>query len=589
MKNRKCHLILVLTIAGATMLGLACRLSSLNLSPSKSAGLGQITRAEDGQVSGGFQYPQEQGDETVQFSVSTDGLAGFWIEGAAEGDILTVDVSQKESAWMSWKGTQLDGFGALSIEEQAVLDDLLSSDLAYGLGLIPLDIACQEDGVVDPAQVAALLYPLQMRFKYQVTDRSETASLLASLSQCSYGDDETDLNQNTSLIIMMPSSPVPVVFGYFPFDPEGAVEASTETSGAVRLAGLDIALLAKVIGRPSNITLPGINPDEPEPIRDQWGPCKAKCRGACGSDCTTSNCKLTVEDRCEKNQDGENDGFKSIVYIYDCGTHPGCIKHDACYDACNSYYGCGSFSAAFCKHGELLISTPFEYLTESYISCDSEVVLEDGLSNSLAWMGGGGPQTSREIFEYSDPEYSYDYDPVSCPLGESAVEKEPFSEPEEEQDAPDSSSHQDVETNPEIDTSIAGMYIGEQTETPPDWELVESEYFINIAEDGSVSGSRIFIIKKESVSPMCTTYYQSSYITSISGQIDGTSGIITVITNVDNLKDDSSCSYGSYNLKTYEIVCDQSELMITGDDLEIVTKSSDGDSLCGSVYRASKQ
>ena len=59
--------------------------------------------------------------------------------------------------------------------------------------------------------------------------------------------------------------------------------------------------------------------------------------------------------------------------------------------------------------------------------------------------------------------------------------------------------------------------------------------------------------------------------------------------NVDNLKDDSSCSYGSYNLKTYEIVCDRSELMITGDDLEIVTKSSDGDSLCGSVYRASKQ
>jgi hypothetical protein len=589
MNKRRCHLHVVLALAAAALLGLACRLSSLTLSASQATGLQGIARAEDGQVSGSFVYPDDQGDQSVQFSVSPDGLAGFWIEGAAEDDILTVDLRQGDAAAMSWKGVQLDGFGALSAEQKAALDDLLGSDLAYGLGMIPLDIACQQDGLVDPAQVAALLYPLQMRFKYQVTDRTGTGSLLASLSQCSYADDETEASQDPSMIIVTPSNPVPVVFSYFPFDPEGAIEVSAAASCDVKLANLDSALLAKVIDNPPSIVLPGINLNEPEPIRDQWGPCKARCRGACGSDCTTSNCKLTVEDRCEKNQDGENDGFKSIVYIYDCGTHPGCIKHDACYDACNSYYGCGTFSAAFCKHGELLISTPFEYLTESYISCDSEVVIEDGLSNSLAWMGGGGPQTSREVFEYSDPEYSYDYDPVSCPLGETSAPEEPEVQPEEEQDAPVSSESEDVETNPEIETSIAGSYLGVQTETPPSWELVESEYFIDIAEDGTVSGSNVFIIKKESVGPTCTTYYQSSYVTSFSGQINGTDGIITVITNVDNLKDDSSCSWGSYNLKSYEIVCEQSVLTISGDDLEIVSKSSDENATCGSVFKATKK
>jgi hypothetical protein len=35
----------------------------------------------------------------------------------------------------------------------------------------------------------------------------------------------------------------------------------------------------------------------------------------------------------------------------------------------------------------------------------------------------------------------------------------------------------------------AGTYIGDNLEIPPDWELVEGEFIIDIAEDGTVSGS----------------------------------------------------------------------------------------------------
>ena len=465
MNKRSNQLAFILLIAVTALLTLACRLTSMNLFPFAKMGLQLNERAKDGQVSGSFVFSEDQVEETVQFSVSSDGLAGFWIEDSAEEEILTVDIRQSESAGMSWKGVQLDGHGALSDEEKAALDNLLSSDLAYGLGLIPLDIACQEDGLVDPVQVAALLYPLQMRFKYQITDRTETASLLASLSQCNYDDNETDASHNSSMVIMMPSSPVPVVFGYFPFDPDGALEVSIAPSNDIKLASLNTQLLAGGIENPMKITLSGISSIGAEAIRDEWGPCKAKCRGACGSDCTTSNCKLSVEDRCEKNQDGLNDGFKSIVHIYDCGLHPGCIKHDDCYDACNSYYGCDSFSATVCMHATTLVSTPFEYFSESYLSCDSEVLIEEGISNSLAWMGGSGPQPTRQVYEYTDPDYGYEYDPVSCPLGETSAAEKPEINQDGDQDAPDSSesNEESVNNTDENNTIPAGTYIGETT------------------------------------------------------------------------------------------------------------------------------
>jgi len=380
-------------------------------------------------------YRDEQGQE-ISFFVWRDSLAtiNFYEKGEILPKLLQIDWDDdeekidlryqyiSEDGWSSVY-TNVDGMGVLTREEQVAMDDLFNHSMMKSLAMIPLDIACQEDVKISEEQMAMLVYPLQMLFKYNVAQRSAFAAELASLSECDYGGDQESADQEINRILMMPSSPVPVVFGYFPFDPEGAKEASATTSEDIKLASLDNLFGVIGITNPKNFTLPGIVPVADDIIRDEWGPCKAKCRGACGSDCTTSNCKLTVEDRCEKNQDGENDGFKSIVYSYDCGLHPGCIKHDACYDTCNSTYGCDTFAASFCMHGTLIVSTPIEYLTESYISCDSEVVLEDGLFDSLAWMGGGGPQTSRQVYEYTDPDYGYDYDPVSCPLdGESDVD-----------------------------------------------------------------------------------------------------------------------------------------------------------------------
>ena len=127
------------------------------------------------------------------------------------------------------------GLGVLSDKEKALLDNLDDSKLAHGLAMIPLDVACQGDESPNPAQMAALLYPLQLRFKYQSTDRAAKASELLALSQCNYGNADKETGKSSSIIMMTPSNPVPVVLGYFPCDEVGAVESSTAQGGA-RLA-----------------------------------------------------------------------------------------------------------------------------------------------------------------------------------------------------------------------------------------------------------------------------------------------------------------------------------------------------------------
>ena len=79
------------------------------------------------------------------------------------------------------------------------------------------------------------------------------------------------------------------------------------------------------------------------PILDEFGPCQATCRGACGPDCTTKNCEHNTEFRCEKDASGNNTGLVSIIHIYECGVHPACIAHDDCYDICNVKFGCGTW------------------------------------------------------------------------------------------------------------------------------------------------------------------------------------------------------------------------------------------------------
>jgi hypothetical protein len=483
----------VMAITAFTLAILACRLPSLaSLLPSKPAGLALFPRAADGTISGSYQYPREEGREKVFFSATVDGQASFWLEEAPDSGVLEVDLRNTESASLRWGEVVLDGLGALTSEELNALNEVLSGDLNFGLLMVPLDVACQGD--VDPVQVAALLYPLQLRFKYQEANRPEMAKLLASLSACNYGGEENLSLGSASLIQMMPSSPVPVVLGYFPFDPEGAVEGGITSSGV--LASLDEPIWKSVIKEfvpPFDIS--GFGTD---PIRDEWGPCEAKCRGACGPDCTTRNCILSVDNRCEKNQEGENDGFWSMVFVYNCGLHPACIEHDACYDDCNQRYGCGSFAAAFCMHSEAIATMPFEYFLGTYLSCDSKVLVNDGIFAAKDWMQGYGTFTGRQVFEYTDPQYRNAYDPVSCPLTDEEAPEEPITQPEEQQ--PPESSEPIIppaeEAPPEEDlvpsTIPVGVYLGE-IEFNEDMmayaESTTSDVTIIVEPDGTVTGT----------------------------------------------------------------------------------------------------
>jgi len=130
-----------------------------------------------------------------------------------------------------------------------------------------------------------------------------------------------------------------------------------------------------------------------------------------------------------------------------------------------------------------------------------------------------------------------------------------------------------------------GTYIGDNGGIPPDWELVEGEFIIEVAGDGTVSGSRIYIIKKESVGGTCTWRWENGHTTSISGYISGANGYVTVENDSYTISDSSDCG-GSNNHQTFESVCDAAQITISGEQMEI---HGDGSSGCGIVFTATKQ
>ena len=479
----------LLIIITCILLALAC-----NLSGSTTGGLHLDSRDGDGSVSGRYQYSEDMGSKSIIFSVSPDGKAVFEVDD--ERTELAVDFTTQNAPFISWQGYSIDGLGALSSEEDHALNSLLDSDLAYALAMIPLDLSCQGEENIDPKQLAALLYPLQMRFKYQITDRATAASILAELSECVFNMEQTDneVVGNLTLLLMAPSNPVPVVMGYFPFDEIGAVEASSSTGNQAMLASLDLeSELTKPHLSVSTSTHNDLGFDN-GPIQNEWGPCKARCRGACGPDCTHNNCQFNIEERCEKNQEGQNDGFFSLVHVYDCGVHPACIKHDACYDDCNQRHGCGSWAAAVCMHAGVADPTvPWATIFGLNISCDRTTLNEEDFPNVKAWMRGYGPQPERQIFEYHDKAVAYEYDPVTCPL---LTEQEEAPAPEAE--IPTEGETTEEAAEPITSPIPSGVYLGQVNENT--WEenvdnvngkgsYQKNEVIITVSEDGSVSGS----------------------------------------------------------------------------------------------------
>lgn len=146
-----------------------------------------------------------------------------------------------------------------------------------------------------------------------------------------------------------------------------------------------------------------------------------------------------------------------------------------------------------------------------------------------------------------------------------------------------------IEKAENSDNSVAGTYIGE-IETPPSWDRIQAEYVINVAEDGSVSGHKIHIYQTETDGPVCFRRHEVGHTVLFSGYISGNSGIVNVTSSSYNLRDDSDCKDGSVRNDVTEYVCDLSTITITGNELEIRVKSSDGNTYCQSGgYYATKQ
>ena len=134
--------------------------------------------------------------------------------------------------------------------------DLLEHDLGHSLAMIPLKAGCRGEDAPTPRQVAALLVPLQMRFKYLVAGRAAEMGDLRFYALCEQktGGEWSVL---PSIVQMNAAAPVPVVLGYFPFDEEGAAEET-----ASRPAGTLVACVGQF---PARITGPLGGERKPRP------------------------------------------------------------------------------------------------------------------------------------------------------------------------------------------------------------------------------------------------------------------------------------------------------------------------------------
>jgi len=85
----------------------------------------------------------------------------------------------------------------------------------------------------------------------------------------------------------------------------------------------------------------------------------------------------------------------------------------------------------------------------------------------------------------------------------------------------------------------------------------------------------------ETVGTTCTWRRENGHSTSFSGHISD----VTIENESYTISDSSDCG-GSNIHKTYESVCDDAQITISGEQMEI---SGDGSSNCGFVFKATKQ
>jgi hypothetical protein len=307
--------------------------------------------------------------KTVVFSAAPQGggaEARIQIEGTSQE--VRAKIYSEERGEITWSGVTIDGYGILTPQEAEALNDLSLNELGTALACISLEMGCKSNGASSSA-LAALLMPWQMLLKYTTSDPEGSVRRMAEQSSCNYFNFCDSNNLPTSIVLSYEVS-IPVVFGYFPFNAEGAAEVAARTSDT---STRPLIQMVKT---------------------NEYGPKGAMCRGACGPDCIRTNCNCTEEWRCEKDTTtGENTGYRELWHIFDCGTHQGCRLHDDCYDKCDRDFS--EWRAFVCKH----CSNPD--LCDNIYFCDRDCLNEYGYSNCLRWMLGDGEFDGRETFEYS--------------------------------------------------------------------------------------------------------------------------------------------------------------------------------------------
>jgi hypothetical protein len=292
------------------------------------------TTAVEGGVSGRcLSYPS--GKETA-FSaqpMSEQGRGSARYEVAGSGQTLDVLIDAPDSGHIIWKGVKIDGKGVLSAEEETALRELAASELFRAMTMAPLEVACS--AVSDPSSpaLAALVLPWQMTLKYLESDAVGAARMATHDASCAFFPDQKTgpptggPSAKQATLILSNAAPLPVVFGYFPMDAEGAQ------------------------GMHQTMVDPA---DTDSWVESPRGPCNALCRGACGADCPVGdgkNCERSEDRLCVKDEaTGRFTGKSRLRVTYTCWTHPGCQEHDDCYDECNRKYGCDTFLAAWCRH-----------------------------------------------------------------------------------------------------------------------------------------------------------------------------------------------------------------------------------------------
>lgn len=355
---------------------------------------------QTGTITGTFQHPSGSGKPSTTFSVTSNGEAVIQTQGQGTfGRVVSrVDELNVMSVTLG-DGSVLDGKGALTSAQMASLTQTMTAQAEENLAMMALEAGCSGEPPLSPSQLAALLAPWQLSLKYLHADRLDQVARMASKSSCDYYG-KSDRRQKN--LLLGPATPIPVVFGYMSFDEYGA---AGESGATMSLAG-DDAL------RQSLSIL------DPPTLIDSFGPCGAKCRGACGIDCEFTNCGAPESVwECEKDEDGQNTGNKIRYDVYECGVHEACIAHDGCYDYENAFWGCegaGSWAAAIRRHW---IDWLKPGVPRSIKSCDSKCIADYGIDQCMEWALGLGPYTSQRVFAYSD-EASKQEDLALCPLEE---------------------------------------------------------------------------------------------------------------------------------------------------------------------------